>query len=192
MAHLNLEEFEDCITVLVDGGAPEKLRDRLCQLNAFHSRRGLSTAKAISARLYQLSSGLRREVPSTQAFQALWADFIGTRLTEAAGEKLDELADKINENLKCISELRLKHNFRFVLHFVVQRDNYHEMEDIILLGKKYNAYRVWLNRITDWQTYDNFAQRDVVASAHPDHDSFQKAFAKIKTDDHFVGYPTLG
>ena len=100
--------------------------------------------------------------------------------------------DKINENLKCISELRQKHNFRFVLHFVVQRDNYHEMEDIILLGKKYNADRVWLNRITDWQTYDNFAQHDVVASAHPDHDSFQEAFAKIKTDDHFVGYPTLG
>ena len=106
MAHLNLEEFEDCITVLVDGGAPEKLRDRLCQLNAFHSRRGLSTAKAISARLYQLSSGLRREVPSTQAFQALWADFIGTRLTEAAGEKLDELADKINENLEESGEIK--------------------------------------------------------------------------------------
>ena len=100
MANLTLEEFEQCMTVLADGGPPEKLRDRLCRLNAFHSRRGLNSVKTISSRLYQLSSGLRREVPATHAFQALWADHIGHRLNEDAGGKLDELADTINENIE--------------------------------------------------------------------------------------------
>jgi len=99
MANLTMEEFEQCLTVLADGGSPEKLRDKLCRLNAFHSRRGLGTIGSISSRLYQLSSGLRRDVPATRAFQALWAEFIGKRLNEEIGGKLDELADKINENL---------------------------------------------------------------------------------------------
>lgn len=100
MANLTMEEFEQCLTVLADGGPPEKLRDQLCNLNAFHSRRGLNSIENISSRLYQLSSGLRREVPATHAFQALWAEYVGKRLNETVGEKLDELADKINENLE--------------------------------------------------------------------------------------------
>ena len=100
MANLSLEEFEQCIGVLGDGGSPEKLRDKFCQLNAFHSRRGLGNFGAIASRLFQLSSGLRREVPATQAFQALWADFVAHRLSEESGEKLDELANQINEQLE--------------------------------------------------------------------------------------------
>ncbi len=99
MANLTMEELEQSLTVLADGGQPEKLRDRLCSLNAFHSRRGLNSIENISSRLYQLSSGLRREVPATHAFQALWAEHIGKRLNETVGEKLDALAEKINENL---------------------------------------------------------------------------------------------
>ena len=99
--------------------------------------------------------------------------------------------DKINENLECISKLKEKHNFRFVMHFVVQKENYHEMEDIIELGRQYGADRVWLNRITDWQTLHYFDQHDVVNPSHPEHQQFQEAFGKIKTADRFVGYPTL-
>ena len=99
--------------------------------------------------------------------------------------------DKINENLECISKLKEKHNFRFVMHFVVQKENYHEMEDIIELGRQYGADRVWLNRITDWQTLNYFDQHDVVNPSHPEHQQFQEAFGKIKTADRFVGYPTL-
>ena len=99
--------------------------------------------------------------------------------------------NKINENLKCISELKEKHDFRFVMHFVVQKENYHEMEDIIELGRQYGADRVWLNRITDWQTLNHFDNHDVVNPTHPEHQLFQKCFEKIKTPDRFVGYPTL-
>ena len=99
MANLTLDEFEEAIGVLAEGGTPEKLRDRLARLNAFHSRRGMNSLRAVTERLFMLSSGLRRDVPSTRAFQALWMERIGKGLSESSGRKLDELADKINENL---------------------------------------------------------------------------------------------
>ena len=99
--------------------------------------------------------------------------------------------EKVLEGLECISELKQKHNFRFILHFVVQKQNYHEMEDIIELGRQYGADRVWLNRITDWQTFTDFNWHDVVAPDHPEHGDFQDRFARIKTTDNFVEYATL-
>lgn len=99
MANLSLDEFERCLAQLADGGSPDRLRERLARLNAFHSRRGLNSLRAISERLYTLSSGLRRDVPASRAFHALWAEHVGTKLSRKTGEKLDQLADKVNENL---------------------------------------------------------------------------------------------
>ena len=99
--------------------------------------------------------------------------------------------DKVLEGLESIAEQKQKHNFRFILHFVVQKDNYHEMEDIIDLGRQYGADRVWLNRITDWQTFTDFGLHDVVSPQHPEHNKFQQEFLKIKTADDFVEYATL-
>ena len=99
--------------------------------------------------------------------------------------------EKVKENLECISQLKKKHNFRFILHFVVQKHNYHEMEDIIQLGKQQGADRVWLNRITDWQTFSDFSSHDVASPAHPEYAQFQARFARIKTTDNFVEYATL-
>ena len=121
---------------------------------------------------------------------------LGVSIDGASKETYEKLRlggkwDKVNENLECISQLKKKHNFRFILHFVVQKENYHEMEDIIELGKQYGADRVWLNRITDWQTFSDFNWHDVVAPAHPEHKQFQEEFARIKTTDNFVEYATL-
>jgi hypothetical protein len=99
MANLTLQEFEEALGVLADGGPPEKLRDRLARLNAFHSRRGLNSLRALSERLFALSSGLRRDVPPARAFQALWMEYVGQRLSEKSGARLDELADAINSHL---------------------------------------------------------------------------------------------
>ena len=100
MANLSLDEFERCLGLLAEGGTPEKLRDKLARLNAFHSRRGMNSLHALAERLFALSSGLRRDVPAARAFHALWAEHVGTKLSRKAGEKLDELADKVNENLE--------------------------------------------------------------------------------------------
>jgi hypothetical protein len=99
MANLSLDEFERCLSLLAEGGSPSMLRDRLARLNAFHSRRGMNSLRAVAERLFALSSGLRRDVPAARAFHALWAEHVGTKLSRKAGEKLDELADKVNETL---------------------------------------------------------------------------------------------
>mgnify|MGYP001288788020 CR=1 FL=1 len=99
--------------------------------------------------------------------------------------------EKVLEGLESISKLKQKHNFRFIMHFVVQKENYHEMEDIVELGRQYGVDRVCLNRITDWQTFTDFGWHDVVAPGHPEHNNFKEQFAKIETESAFVSYPTL-
>jgi len=99
--------------------------------------------------------------------------------------------EKIVDNLEFIRGLKQTLDFRFVMQFVVQKHNYHEMEAIVELARLYGADRIWLNRITDWQTFDDFREHDVVSVTHPEHTEFQKAFEKIKTNDNFVEYATL-
>ena len=82
---------------------------------------------------------------------------LGVSIDGASRETYEKLRlggkwDKINENLECIAGLKAKHSFTFELHMVVQRDNWHELDDMVLLGKKYGVDRVYFNRIEDWNT----------------------------------------
>ena len=52
--------------------------------------------------------------------------------------------EKIIENLNFLKEIK---NFDVHLHFVVQQKNYHEIEEIIKLGLKYNVDKIHLNKI---------------------------------------------
>ena len=72
--------------------------------------------------------------------------------------------EKITENLECMAEQKRKHGFSFILQFVVQKDNYHEMEAIIDLGEHYGADRVYLNKIEDWGTLDDFGSQNIWGS----------------------------
>jgi len=99
--------------------------------------------------------------------------------------------EKIVENLEFVSRLKQTHRFDFLIHFVVQKNNYHEMPAIAELGRKYGADKVCLNRLTDWQTYEDFSAHDVVHHAHPEHKKFLKIFSDIKTNDNFLEYATL-
>ncbi len=108
-----------------------------------------------------------------------------------------EIRDDWNEKTKTYTSTRNELNNE-VRELIVQvreqrdlRDQMNEMEDIIDLGRRYGADRVWLNRITDWQTYSDFSWHDVVAPEHPEHSKFQHEFARIKTTDNYVGYATL-
>ena len=87
--------------------------------------------------------------------------------------------EKINENLECISKLKDRHGFRFILNFVVQKGNYHEMEDIIQLGKSYNADRVRLNKMEDWNVFDNFGEMNIFSGEHPLHRDYKDNLNRI-------------
>lgn len=100
--------------------------------------------------------------------------------------------DKILEGLECMAEQKQKHGFRFILHFVVQKDNFHEMNDIIDLGERYGADRVWLNKIQDWGTIENFGSQDIWDSQEykSQIDSVIDRIQK-RGNDRFIECPTL-
>ena len=88
--------------------------------------------------------------------------------------------DKITENLQCMAEQKQKHGFSFILHFVVQKDNYHEMEAIIDLGEQYGADRVYLNKIEDWGTLDDFGSQNIWASTDYQ-EKLERVIGRIQT-----------
>jgi len=122
---------------------------------------------------------------------------LGVSIDGATKETYEKLRvggkwDKILEGLECMAQQKQKHGFRFILHFVVQRDNYHEMEKIIDLGEEYGADRVWLNKIEDWGTDNDFHTQDIWQT--PDYLShINRIIARIQArgNDRFIECPTL-
>jgi len=99
MAHLTQNEFQRAIQILTDEMGLQRLRDKFFRLNGLVTRRKVASAESLAAQLYQLSSGLRRQVPSALAFQAIWAESIHDKLGEDGEENLEKLGDKVNECL---------------------------------------------------------------------------------------------
>jgi sulfatase maturation enzyme AslB (radical SAM superfamily) len=82
---------------------------------------------------------------------------LGVSIDGATKETYEKLRlggrwDKINDNLQCMSELKVRYKFKFSLHMVVQADNWHEMDGMLAMGRRYNADRVYFNKIEDWNT----------------------------------------
>jgi len=123
-------------------------------------------------------------------------DELGVSIDGATKETYEKLRlggkwDKILEGLDCMAEQKQRHGFRFILHFVVQRDNYHEMESIIDLGERYGVDRVWLNKVEDWGTSDDFEKQNIW-----DWQDYQQKLSKVrqrieKRGDRFIECPTL-
>jgi hypothetical protein len=59
MASLTTTEFNDAVGALAEHYGVERLRDKLADVGAFKSRKGLTSADAIADRLHRLSGGLR-------------------------------------------------------------------------------------------------------------------------------------
>jgi MoaA/NifB/PqqE/SkfB family radical SAM enzyme len=82
--------------------------------------------------------------------------------------------EKLLENLEFIKHYHEK--FRIKFHMVVQKSNWHEMNKMLELADRFNAHEVIFNRITDWNTYNNFNEQLV-----PENNLlFVKEFEEIK------------
>ena len=99
--------------------------------------------------------------------------------------------EKILEALECMAEQKQRHGFRFILHYVVQKDNYHEMQEIIDLGEQYNADRVWLNRIEDWGTMDDFRSQNIWSTKEYLDELDKVRHRRQQRGDRFIECPTL-
>ena len=100
--------------------------------------------------------------------------------------------EKIIENLKFLKEIK---NFDVHLHFVVQQKNYHEIEEIIELGLKYNVDKIFLNKITDWNTMKNFKEHAVWMKDHVENKNLLDIINRIKKikfkKEYFLEFKTL-
>lgn len=104
--------------------------------------------------------------------------------------------EKILNNLAFVKEIKKRYGFKFILHMVVQRDNYHEMGQMVELAEQCGADRIWFNRITDWNTHGNFTAIDVADENNDQHAQYLEMLSKIKnqaTNYHgtFIEMPTL-
>ncbi len=104
--------------------------------------------------------------------------------------------EKIIENLEFIKKLKEKNNFKFIIHCIVQKENYHEMIQMVDIAKTYGADRIWLVKIENWNTYKNFKKVNVVDRENNHHEDFKKELEKLKKyklnfDDKFIEIPTL-
>jgi len=121
---------------------------------------------------------------------------LGVSIDGATKETYEKLRlggrwEKILDNLKSIRQQKQRHGFKFILHFVVQRDNFHEMNSIIDLAEQYGCDHVWLNKIQDWGTTDNFGTQDIWKSIE-----YQKSLREVikrihQRGDRFIECPTL-
>jgi len=121
---------------------------------------------------------------------------LGVSIDGATKETYEKLRlggkwEKIVEGLESMAEQKRKHGFRFILHFVVQKDNYHEMQTIVDLGEQYGADRVWLNKIEDWGTMADFGTQDIWQT--PEYqEQLSGLIARIhQRNDRFIECPTL-
>ncbi|MGD9764277.1 MAG: hypothetical protein AB7V27_11225 [Candidatus Binatia bacterium] len=101
MATLTQEEFTQLVRVLADELGVQRLRDKLVAMRGLVTRRGAPIVAALADQLYQLTGGMRRQVPATLALQGLWAEQIGAALGEEGEKALESLADPINA---CLGE----------------------------------------------------------------------------------------
>lgn len=93
------QELRDAIGLLAERMGYGKLHDRLVRLNAFVSRRKPPSPDILADRIYNLSGGLRRQVPATLAFHTVWSEIFTNTIGEENDQKLGEIADRINATL---------------------------------------------------------------------------------------------
>ncbi len=96
MATLTEEEFFRLIRSLAEELGVQRLRDKLVAMHGLVTRRGPAVVNALATQLYQLTGGLRRQVPATIALHGLWAEQIGAGLGEEGEKALEAIAEQIN------------------------------------------------------------------------------------------------
>lgn len=104
--------------------------------------------------------------------------------------------EQITDNLKYAADLHKKHKFIMRLHFVVQQENYFEMEDIIELGKQLEVDQVILNPIQDWNVNSNFDKQNIRNSNHVLNGNYRWCLDRVKeiiktSPSRFIQCPNL-
>jgi hypothetical protein len=101
MATLSQDEFTQLVGFLCEDLGVQRLRDKLVAMRGLITRRGSASAEALANQLYQLTGGLRRQVPATIALHGLWAESVQQKLGEEGEKGLETIAEQVNA---CLAE----------------------------------------------------------------------------------------
>ena len=85
----------------------------------------------------------------------------------------------LNQNMDAIGEWRRQKQIRSLqINFLVQRKNYLEMEEFLLLGKKWGADRIEFQKMANWGSYtdEEFQKEDV---NDPKNEYYQEAMKRL-------------
>lgn len=109
---------------------------------------------------------------------------LGVSMDGASKETYERLRlggkwEKILEGLECMAKEKRKHGFTFIIHFVVQKDNYREMGAMVDLAERHGADRVWFSRIQDWSTDGDFKARNIFDPAHSQHQDYRQHLKEL-------------
>ena len=96
MAQLTQTEFQQAIALLANDMGLQRLRDRFVRLNGLVTRRKVASPQALADQLYLLSAGLRRQVPATYAFHAIWGEQVSGKLGEEGEKNIEKIAETVN------------------------------------------------------------------------------------------------
>ena len=87
------------------------------------------------------------------------------------------------DNLGFIRNLRKSRRFRFMLRFIVQDNNWHEMPDFVKLGHKYGVTTIIFQRLNQGALpRDEYDKRNVSSPDHPKHKRFIDTIASVAND----------
>ena len=96
MAHLTQTELLEAIEVLAAEMGLQRLRDRFVRLHALVNRKRITSANQLADQLYMLSGSLRRQVPATFAFHAVWGEALQAKIGEEGEQALEAIAERVN------------------------------------------------------------------------------------------------
>jgi MoaA/NifB/PqqE/SkfB family radical SAM enzyme len=108
----------------------------------------------------------------------------GTKETYAINRKGGDFSILL-KNLDFIKSLRVKKKLIYTLtSFVVQANNYQEMEKFIKLGKRYRFDHIYFSQLVNWGTFSKkeYKMRAIHLSNHPQHYDFVRTLSKISGD----------
>jgi len=90
------------------------------------------------------------------------------------------------DNMRYISSLKSSGEINKIqLNFVVQKENYNEMRDFVILGKEWKADKIIFTPLRNWGTYSNesFSVHDVLSVESPYFKEIEKILTELKCEE---------
>jgi MoaA/NifB/PqqE/SkfB family radical SAM enzyme len=172
-----LEDFKDPIHIVMSGnGDPLASNIMRPLIHEFEPRRNQTI------RLFTNGLLLEKQLTGSSIVDNITQYFISIDAGSAAvyeNVRRPGRWDILLKNFDFLKTLVKKTKAEVLLKFVLQQDNWQDMQNFVDTCNAY-GFKGVINRLEDWGTWDKFSDHDVVGnSAHPDHTAASEELRKI-------------